>query len=63
MGRAFSREPSVGSVLRAAGVRLSIELPEGPHRLRLERPGYRSVERAVKVVRGQSTTVVVELTP
>lgn len=40
-----------------------LELPPGSHRLRLERPGFRPIEKQIKVASGRSAVVRIELRP
>jgi len=40
-----------------------LELPAGRHKLRLERAGFRPVERQIKVASGGSAVVRIELIP
>ncbi len=45
------------------GTPVSLEVPKGTHTVRIERPGFQSVERKVKVAGGETRTVQIELRP
>jgi hypothetical protein len=42
---------------------LLLELPPGKHKVRLERSGFRPVERQIKIARGRSDVLRIELAP
>ena len=49
--------------VRKGNTPLLIELPPGKHRVRLERSGFRPVERQIKIARGRSDVLRIELGP
>src|SRR5262249_52422384 len=49
--------------VRKGNTPLLIELPPGKHRVRLERSGFRPVERQIKIARGRSDVLRIELAP
>jgi len=49
--------------VRKGNTPLLLELPPGRHKVRLERSGFRSVERQIKIARGRSDVLAIELAP